>query len=340
LTKKKEELINHRVTLASRPKGAPVAADFALVELALDELPADHVCVKVDTLSVDAFIRTTLDAQEGIHGVAPLGGPVVALGVGEVIASNSDSLAPGDWVSGPMMAQTYAQMPAAMFNKISPAANIPPSTYLGVLGLTTGITAWVGMVTIGEVAAGQTVLVSAAAGAVGTVASQVAKARGATVIGIAGGPEKCQFLTDTIGLDGAIDYKRDDVAEQIKQAAPDGVDLYFDNVGGELLDIVLDNLAVEGTVVLCGAISQYNHLDDVRGPKLYLRIAERNASMRGFTVDHYPQVFAQAADDLTELMMNGQMNLPEHIVEGVAQFPDALLAMFSGGHMGKLLVKV
>ena len=199
---------NRRITIAARPNGMPQVSDFNVVEDELGELPPDHVLVKVDTLSVDAFIRTTLDAQEGIHGVAPLGGPVVALGVGQVISSSSDNLAVGDWVNGPLMAQSHAQLPAGMLQKISPAANIPPSTYLGVLGLTTGITAWVGMIEIGGVKEGDTVVVSGAAGAVGSVAGQIAKARGATVIGIAGGPHKCDYLRDTLGLDVAIDYKK------------------------------------------------------------------------------------------------------------------------------------
>ena len=332
-------LTNRRITLTSRPEGMPKTSDFSLVEEPVGEVPPEHVLVRNDTLSIDAFIRTTLDAGDAFHGSAALGTPVVALGVGEVIASESAALKVGDWVSGPLMAQTHALVPAMMVQKISPAENLPPSTYLGILGLTTGLTAWVGMSHVAGVQAGQTVMVSGAAGAVGTVASQLAKARGATVIGIAGGPTKCEFLTGTLGLDHAVDYKNDDVAARVKEVAPDGIDIYFDNVGGELLDVALDNLAQNGTVCLCGAVSQYQNMDDVRGPKLYLRIAERCGRMLGFTVDKYPQCYEEASREMTELMHDGKLQLPEHIIEGVDQFPDALIGLLTGGHMGKMLVK-
>ena len=329
---------NTKITLAARPDGMPTLGDFQVVSEEVGEIPAEHVLVEVDTLSVDAFIRTMLDERDGFHGVTTIGGPIVALGVGQVVESNSDALAKGDWVGGPMMAQSHALLPAGMLNKISPATNIPPRTHLGILGLTTGVTAWVGMRTVGQVKAGQTVVVSGAAGAVGSVAGQVAKSQGARVIGIAGGPEKGTFLTDTLGLDASIDYKQGRVREDLKALAPDGVDLFFDNVGGEILDDVLDNLAMNGTVVLCGAVSQYQNMTDITGPKLYLRIAERNASMKGFTVDHYPQVFEQAHTDLSELLLDGKVKLPEHEYHGVEKFPEALIALLSGGHMGKMLV--
>lgn len=332
------DIINRRIYLSERPADAPGAEHFGVEEVTITDLPEGHVVIKVDTLSIDAFIRTTL-YESSFHAPTPIGGTVTALGVGEVVASNYPDLKPGDWVNGPMMAQTHTVMPGAAFQKIAISTNLPPSTYLGILGLTTGITAWVGMVAVGEVTASDTVVVSGAAGAVGTVAVQMAKARGARVIGIAGGAKKCQFLTDTLGLDGAIDYKNEEVEDRIKALAPDGIDLFFDNVGGEILDIMLDNLAQGGRVVLCGAISQYQNMGDVRGPKLYLRIAERNASMRGFTVDRYAEQFAAASEELSRLLIEGNMLLPEHVVEGIDNFPEALLTLFNGGHTGKMLVK-
>ena len=331
--------VNHAVTLIRHPSGMPATTDFALREAVLEDLPPDFVQVKVDTLSIDAFIRTMLDEREGFHGGTQLGGPVVALGVGEVLLSHSDDFKPGDWVTGPLMAQTYAQMPAAALTKITPASNIPASTYLGILGMTTGITAWTGMVPVGEVEPGDSVLVSGAAGAVGSVAAQVAKARGARVIGIAGGAEKGVYLKETLGLDDAIDYKSEDVGTAIANKFPNGVDLFFDNVGGEILDHALENLAVAGRVVLCGAISQYHHMDDVRGPKNYLKVAERNGTMRGFTVDRYADRFGQATEELSTLMTNGDLKLPEHEVRGIEHFSEALITLFEGGHMGKLIVK-
>ncbi len=328
---------NRRVFLKRRPDGLPTTADFGIEDQAIAEVGDAQVLVRVEVISIDAFIRTTLDGG-GIHGTAPIGGTVVALGVGEVLQSRFEALKPGDWVTGPTMAQTVALMPGAMMQKID-VADVPPSTYVGVLGLTTGLTAHVGMIQIGKVRADDTVVVSGAAGAVGMLASQIAKAKGARVIGIAGGPGKVAFLIDEIGLDGAIDYKSDDVAARLDELAPDGVNVYFDNVGGELLDTVLDRIAPEARVVICGAISQYQHLDDVRGPKLYLRLAERNATMGGFTVDHYPQTFASASAEMALWMQQGKLRLPEHVVDGIDGFPQALITLFNGGHTGKLLVK-
>jgi len=330
---------NTRVYLTQRPDGLPTLADFKAESQTIDDVPDEHVVIKVDTLSVDAFIRTTLDGGEGLHDQSPIGGTIIALGVGEVVESNSASLNVGDWVTGPLMAQTHTLMPAAAMQKIEPSSNIPPSTYLGVLGLTTGITAWVGLVRVGQVSENDTVVVSGAAGAVGTVVTQIAKARGARVIGIAGGPAKCQFLTETLGLDGAVDYKAGDIREQLGKLVPNGVDLFFDNVGGDVLDAALYHLAAGGRVVLCGGVSQYQNMDQIRGPSQYLKIAERNATMLGFTVDHYPESFEEAGAELSRLLIEGKMNLPEHVVTGIEEFPAALITLLTGGHTGKMLVK-
>ena len=329
--------INRRVVLNRRPSGMPSAADFSIEDQPIGELGPEQVLIRVEVISIDAFIRTTLDGG-GIHGTAPIGGPIVALGVGEVIASNYAGLAVGDWVTGPTLVQTHAAMPGAMMQKVDVSV-APPSAYVGILGLTTGLTAYVGMIQIGKVRAGDTVVVSGAAGAVGMLAAQIAKAKGARAIGIAGGSQKAAYLVDEIGLDGSIDYKNDNVAARLDALAPNGIDVFFDNVGGELLDTVLDRIAQDARVVICGAISQYHHLDDVRGPKLYLRLAERNATMGGFTVDHYPQLFASASAELALWAKQGKLRLPEHVVSGIDGFPQALITLFNGGHTGKLLVK-
>jgi len=294
------------------------------------------ILVEVSHISIDAFIRTTLD-REGFHGSVPLGGPVTALGVGRVIASAADDLKVGDWVTGPTMAQTHAMMPGALFQKIDAEA-APPSAYLGALGMTTGLTAYFGMLEVAKVGPGQTAVVSGAAGAVGSVACQLAKIRGARVIGIAGGPEKSRYLLDVVGADAAIDYKNEDVGARLTELAGSGIDVYFDNVGGEVLDLVLDRLAQGGRIAVCGAISQYGNMEDVRGPKLYLRIAERNACMCGFTVDRFAAQFDSARSELLQWLNSGQLRLVEHVEHGIERFPDALAMLFTGGHMGKLLV--
>jgi len=326
---------NRRVVLVERPTGLVEASHFEVETVELPPLEEGQVRVEVSHVSVDAFIRTTL-GDGGFHGQAGLREPVVALGVGKVIDSAAAELAVGDWITGPTMAQSIAQGPAVAYQKID-IGNLPPSMFLGLLGVTTGLTAYAGMCRVGAVQAGETVVVSGAAGAVGTVACQLAKHSGAKVIGIAGGAAKTQWLTNTIGIDGAVDYKAPDVGGQLDALAPDGVDLYFDNVGGELLDTVLDRIRMEARVVLCGAISQYNNMDEVRGPKLYLRLAERNARMLGFTVFHYEKEYAAFSKQIVEWMDTG-LQLPEQIEQGIDAFPAALNKMFVGGHMGKLLV--
>jgi NADPH-dependent curcumin reductase CurA len=330
-------LINKKVVLASRPEGQPKESDFKVIEEELAELTEGQVLLATEHLSIDAFIRTMLDSQEGLHGTVAIDTPVMALGVARVVDSRSPDLNQGDAVFGPMGAQTHLVAPGGMYRKLE-EGDVPPRSYLGALGMTTGLTAYAGMLKVGQVAEGDTVVVSAAAGAVGTIACQLAKIAGAKVIGIAGGPAKVAYLIDEIGCDGAIDYKNDDVAEKLRALAPAGVNVFFDNVGGELLDIVLDQIAQGARVVICGAISQYNHMEEVRGPRLYLRIPERNASMLGFTVDRFAADFPEMEADISRWMAEGKLKMPEHVVEGIEQFPKALTMLFTGGHMGKLLV--
>jgi len=329
-------MMSKQVVLTSRPQGMPKTSDFAIEKVELPEVADELVAIEVSHLSIDAFIRTTLE-DGGIHQTSELGQPVVALGVGQVVESQFSGLQAGDWVTGPTLAQTHAVMPGAMFNKIDTSV-APASAYLGTLGMTTGLTAYFGLLEVVGVNPGDTVVVSAAAGAVGSMACQLATIQGARVIGIAGGGEKSRYLLEEIGADGAIDYKNEDVGARLDELAPDGVDVFFDNVGGELLDVVLDRLAKGGRVSICGAISQYQHLDDVRGPKLYLRLAERNARMCGFTVDHFTAQFPAATAQLAAWMNEGRLSLPEHIESGIEKFPEALIMLFTGGHMGKLLV--
>lgn len=317
----------------------PVIDDFGVETLDIGSVPPGHVVARVDTLSIDAWIRTTL-SDAGMHETSELGGTVRALGVGQIVESNSDALAVGDWVYGMMSAQTHALLPAAAARKLDLQEGIKPADFVGPLGLTTGLTAWVGLIAVGDVQSGDTVVVSGAAGAVGSVVVQLAKARGAKTIGIAGGPQKCAYLTEQLGADVALDYKAGDLAGQLAKAAPGGVNVFFDNVGGEILDIVLDNLAPAGArVAICGAISQYQHLEDVRGPKLYLRLAERNAMMKGFVVSHYEAQFPAAVAEISALMQAGKMTLPEHVVSGIDRFPEALFMLFEGGHLGNLVVR-
>ncbi len=317
----------------------PVIDDFGIESVAVGDVASGFVVVKVDTLSIDAWIRTTL-SDAGMHETAAIGETIPALGVGQIVESNSSDLVAGDWVYGLLSAQTHALMPASGLRKLNTQVGVAPSDFAGPLNVTGGITAWVGLIRVAQVQAGDVVIVSGAAGAVGSVVVQLAKARGARVIGIAGGPAKCSYLTDTLGADVAINYKHGDLAMQLTLAAPDGVDVFFDNVGGEILDVVLDNLAPAGArIAICGAISQYQNLDDVRGPKLYLRLAERNAMMKGFVVSYYEADYPAAVAEISALMQAGKLILPEHVVSGIDRFPEALLMLFDGGHLGNLVVR-
>ncbi|MEI6641344.1 MAG: NADP-dependent oxidoreductase [Novosphingobium sp.] len=330
---------NRRVFLRQYREGLPLLEDFGIEDVEITSVPEGHALVRVDTLSMDAWIRTTL-TPGSFHETADLGSTIRALGVGQVVESASDALVVGDWVFGPLSAQTHALMPAAALTKLDLSNSLQPRDFVGPLGLTTGLTAWVGLIAVAEVKAGDVVLVSGAAGAVGSMVVQLAKAHGARVIGIAGGPEKGRFVTEKLGADYAIDYKAGHVDAELRAAAPGGIDVFFDNVGGELLDIALDNLApANARIAICGAISQYSDLGNVRGPRLYLRLAERNAMMKGFVVTHYAARFGEAKAEIAALMRDGKVNLPEHVVEGIDHFAEALLMLFAGGHTGNLLVQ-
>lgn len=330
---------NRKVVLKSHPKGPVSLSNFDMVTEETAPLAPGQVCVRVDHLSIDAFIRTTLDGG-GFHQSAKLGGVVPALGVGTVVESTDPGFGVGDVVTGPMCSQQYAVLPAAACAKVDTGL-APATAFLGALSIATGLTSYVGMKYVARIAGGETVVVSGAAGAVGSLAGQVARFLGAgRVIGIAGGAAKCAFLVDELGFDAAVDYKAGDVSGQLAAIAPGGVDVFYDNVGGEVLDAVLLNLAVEARVVLCGAVSQYENMADVRGPKNYLKIAERDASLLGFTIFHYPDKLAEATTTMAGWLASGKLIVREHVEHGLENFPAAVRALLDGGNTGKFLLKV
>jgi NADPH-dependent curcumin reductase len=330
---------NRRFVLASRPDGAFKPSDLTSDVQEFDGPDAGNVVVQVDRLSIDAFIRTVLD-DGSYHQSVPIGGLITALGIGTVIDSADESLQPGDHVFGPMCAQTYAHFPAGMLRKLD-TRTVPATAYLGALGLTTGLTAYFGIFEVGAVKAGDTVVVSGAAGAVGSIAGQLAHIAGAgRVIGIAGGPKKAAFLVDELGFDAAIDYKNEDVASRLRELAPDGVDVFYDNVGGPILDAVLFQIRERGRVVICGAISQYEHMDQVAGPSNYLKLAERHARMEGFAVFHFADRYGEAETALSGWLAEGRLKMHEHVMHGLDNFPHALDTLLTGGHEGKLLLQI
>mmetsp|Transcript_3922 Transcript_3922/g.11362 ORF Transcript_3922/g.11362 Transcript_3922/m.11362 type:complete len:364 (-) Transcript_3922:106-1197(-) len=335
---------NVKWVLKERPNGVfdPDACCERVVEpVSLENIPEGEVVVRVETLGVDAFVRTMLD-EEAYHGAIELGAVLPALGYGTVLASGPGGPRVGAAVAGMLGAQTVARVPSAGVSPMMPTLGLGKRAALGLLGVTTGLTAYVGVFSVAKPPkSGETVVVTAAAGAVGSIAVQLAKSTGARVVGVAGGPVKGEFLTETLQLDGAVDYKAGDVREQIAKLCPDGVDFVFDCVGGEILDDLLWHIAPGGRVVVCGAVSQYSgnlNTGTVRGPTNYLKLAERGCSMHGFNVMQYMTSWPMALASLRWMAMRGTVVMHEHIEAGVDAFPKALRKLFTGGHTGKLLV--
>jgi len=325
-----------RVALVRRPTGQATPDCFEVGDVELDPLEPGQVRVAVEFISVDAGTRTMLRG-EGFHMQVGLGETIRAGGVGRIIESAADGWEVGEAVIGGLGAQTVATLPASELKRVDDTLG-PLSLHLGVLGGSTGVTAWIGIREVAKPGPGDTFVVSAAAGAVGSIAGQIAKRDGARVIGIAGGPVKTAHLVETLGFDAAIDYKNDDVNAKLRELCPDGVNVFYDNVGGPILDAVLDNLAMRARVVICGAVSQYDDMDNVTGPSMYLRLAERQSRMEGFAYFHFPQSIRPATEELAEWVADGSIVLPETVLEGIDRYPEALQFMFEGGNIGKLLV--
>ena len=330
--------INRQFRLAARPVGLPRRSDFNLIEEPVATPGDSEFVVRAQYISLDPAMRGWMN--EGKSYVPPVGiGEVMRAGaVGEVVASNHAKFPLGSHVVGMFGVQEYALSNGKGVNLVDPKA-APLPLYLGALGMT-GITAYFGLLDVGALKEGETVVVSAAAGAVGSLVGQIAKIKGCRVIGIAGGAEKCRRIIDEFGFDGAIDYKHDDLHAAIKQHCPKGIDVYFDNVGGEILEAALARLALHARVVICGAISQYNSTTGVKGPANYMALLVMRARMEGFVVFDYASRYGEALRDLSTWMMQGKLKSREDVVSGFADFPEILLKLFSGENTGKLVLKV
>ena len=331
-------LSNHQFRLAARPVGAVKRTDFNYLEEPARAPGDNEVLVKTLYLSLDPAMRGWMN--EGKSYIAPvaLGEVMRAGGVGKVIESNHPRFSPGDFVYGTLGVQEYATLDGKALSKVDPAI-APLPVYLGTLGMP-GMTAYFGLLEIGKPQPGETVVVSGAAGAVGTVVGQIAKIKGCRVVGIAGGQQKCDYLTQTLGFDAAIDYKSEDVKKALRQHCPKGVDVYFDNVGGDILDIVLTQLARKARIVICGAISQYNNTTAVKGPSNYMSLLVNRASMTGMVVFDYADRYGEAGREMAGWLKSGQLKTREDIVNGLETFPETLLKLFSGENFGKLVLKV
>lgn len=329
---------NRRFLLAKRPVGAVRREDFAYEQVATEQPAEGEVLVKNLYLSLDPAMRGWMN--EGKSYIAPvaLGQVMRALGVGEVVASRHPDFKVGDHVNGALGVQDYYTGTPQGLYKIDPRL-APLPRYLSALGMT-GMTAYFALLDVGQPNSGETVVISGAAGAVGSIAGQIAKLKGCRVVGIAGGAQKCQYLKDELGFDGVIDYKAEDVLAGLKRECPNGVDVYFDNVGGDILDAVLSRLNFKARVVICGAISQYNNKEAVKGPANYLSLLVNRARMEGFVVMDHAKDYGKAAQEMAGWLASGKVKSKEDVVEGLETFPETLLKLFSGENFGKLVLKV
>ena len=333
------DLKNRRVVLARRPEGLVTENDFGHDEVDVADLASGEVLVQTEYIGIDATVRTWLSKAEGYIPPVEIGEVVRSSGVGRVVASRSDRVREGALVSTLTGWQEYAVVSDDPMLTTPLAEGIDPLAALGVFGAN-GLTAYVGLTEIGRVAQGETVVVSAAAGATGSIAVQIAKILGCRVIGITGTDEKAAWLVEGLGIDGAINHRTDDVPAQLRALCPQRVDVFFDNTGGPILEAVLGRLADHARVVLCGAISSYNDLFKPPGPANYLNLIARRARMEGFISWDSWGRYADIMDTLGEWVADGRLEHRSHIFEGLPSAPRALNAMFLGENIGKIVVRV
>ena len=335
-------LKNQQFRLAARPLGMPKRSDWEQTTEDVRAIDDGEIVVKALYLSLDPAMRGWMNEGKSYIRPVAIGETMRAGGVGVVLESKSDKFAVGDYVSGGIGVQLYwvgaATDKTAGFYKIDPRV-APLTTWLNTLGMP-GMTGYFGLLESGLPKAGETVVVSGAAGAVGMTVGQVAKHLGCRVVGIAGGKEKCDFVVNELGFDACIDYKGGDVKDGLKEHCPKGVDVYFDNVGGDILDAVLTRINMKARIVICGAISQYNNTTPVKGPANYLSLLVNRARMEGIVVFDYADRYHKGVAAMAAWMQEGTFKSKEDVVDGLENFPEALLMLFEGKNFGKLCLKV
>jgi NADPH-dependent curcumin reductase CurA len=331
------DAVNHQFRLAARPQGMVGAEHFSYVEEPLGEPGEGQALVEVLYISLDPAMRGWMNEGRSYVPPVQIGEVMRAATVGRVLESRSERFAVGDHVSSWLGVQRFAVVGEDALLKIDPR-QAPLPTYLGALGMP-GMTAYFGLLEVGQPKEGETVVVSGAAGAVGSVVGQIARIKGARAVGIAGGAQKCEWVAGELGFDACIDYKHEDVATALRQHCPDGIDVYFDNVGGEILDAALARLARGARVAICGAISQYNNIESMRGPSNYMSLLVNRARMQGFVVLDYLDRYADAQREMAAWIAAGELIAREDVVEGFETFPEALTRLFAGENVGKLVLK-
>jgi NADPH-dependent curcumin reductase CurA len=327
------------IKMAAHPVGALKDSDFELVDAPVPEAADGEALVRTLYLSLDPAIRVWMNGVDtyvpGIH----VGDVMRAGGLGEVVQSRNPNYREGDLVFGMMQWSDYCIAGSGPEGMMTVPRQDPITAYLSVYGVT-GLTAYFGMLEVGQAKERETVVVSGAAGAVGSVAGQIAKIIGCRVVGIAGGPEKCEWLTEDLGFDAWIDYKAEDVNARLRETCPDGIDVFFDNVGGEILDAALAQINLHARVVLCGAISQYDTADFAPGPRNVLNLIPQRGRMEGFIVLDYRDRFLDAILQLGQWVQEGRIRYAEDVVEGLENTPTAFRKLFTGENTGKLIVRV
>jgi NADPH-dependent curcumin reductase CurA len=327
---------NLQVRLASRPTGWVEESNFTVGEAAVGEPGDGQIVVRNQFLSLDPYMRGRMNDAKSYAAKVELGDVMVGGTVGEVVASRSDKLAVGDAVVGFGGWQRFTVGDARAWKKID--RRLPPTVYLGVVGMP-GVTAWIGLYDLGQPKPGETVVVSAASGAVGSVVGQLAKLRGCRAVGIAGGETKCRYVVEELGFDACVDYRSGRLREALAEATPNGIDVDFENVGGEILEAVVRRLNPFARIPLCGLVSQYNETKPQGLANLSALLVSR-AKLQGFIVTDYMERWPPALAELSQLVLDGKLKYRETITDGLEQAPRALIALLRGEHLGKMLVRI
>ena len=334
--------VNRRVVLAARPQGEPKPSDFRLEEAPVPDPSAGEMLCRTIHLSLDPYMRGRMNDGASYADPVPIGGVMEGGTVSRVEASNLDGYAAGDIVVGRGGWQDFHISDGDGMRKVDPSI-APISTALGVLGMP-GMTAYTGLLTLGQPKEGETVAVAAASGAVGSVVGQIAKIKGCRAVGIAGGPDKCAFVTDELGFDACVDHRDPDMAAKLKAACPDGIDVYFENVGGPVLEAVIPLMNMWGRIPVCGMIAHYNDRGPGPGPNMLpmmmMRILVQRLTLRGFIVRDFADQAADFLRDVSGWMRDGKIKYREDFIDGLENAPEGLIGLLKGKNFGKLVVRV
>ena len=336
-------VVNHQIRLGARPVGMPKRSDWTFTEESIASVPEGAALVKTLMLSLDPAMRGWMNDAKSYIPPVGLGEVMRAGGVGRVVASKHPAFPVGSYLTGGLGVQEYKLLDASNLKTVGPMKIDPQlaplEKWLNPLGMP-GMTGYFGLLDVGQPKPGETVVVSGASGAVGQTVGQVAKLKGCRVVGIAGGAAKCEFVVKELGFDACIDYRAGEVREGLKLHCPKGVDVYFDNVGGEILDTVLTRINRKARIIICGAISQYNNTTAVKGPANYLSLLVNRARMEGIVVFDYADRYAEGIAAIAAWMKEGRFVSREDVVDGLQTFPEQLLKLFSGENFGKLILRV